>query len=186
MVQGVALARGVTDPARLAAAAGRLGDPRILFVDVKAETEGMLATYARATLFWALAGGVLVLGMLALSLGSIGRVLQVATPIGGALVVTLTVLTALGEALTLFHLASLLLLAGLAIDYSLFFARTGTDPDAAEDDTLGAVLNCTVSTLLTFGLLAFSATPVLHGIGLTVSVGVASAFLLANAMAPRA
>lgn len=186
MVQGVALARGVTDPTMLAAAAGRLGDPRILFVDVKAETEGMLATYARATLSWALAGGVLVLGMLALSLRSIPRVLQVATPIGGALVVTLAVLTALGEALTLFHLASLLLLAGLAIDYSLFFARTGPDPDAAEDDTLGAVLNCTVSTLLTFGLLAFSATPVLHGIGLTVSVGVASAFLLANAMAPRA
>ncbi len=57
----------------------------------------MLATYARATLTWALAGGVLVLGMLALSLGSIGRVLQVATPIGGALVVTLAVLTGAGR-----------------------------------------------------------------------------------------
>jgi predicted exporter len=32
-------------------------------------------------------------------------------------------LTLLGEALNLFHLASLLLLAGLAIDYALFLAR---------------------------------------------------------------
>ena len=184
-VQGAALAKGVTDPEALAEAIRRLGDDRILFVDVKAETEGVFATYARATLAWALAGGVLVLGLLALGLRSPARALRVAGPIGGALLVTLAVLTAAGEALTLFHLASLLLLGGLAIDYSLFLARAAADPGAAADDTQGAVLNCAVSTLLTFGLLAFCGTPVLHGIGLTVSVGVASAFLLACALAPR-
>ena len=42
-----------------------------------------------------------------------------------------------------------------------------------------------VTTLLTFGLLALCATPVLHATGLTVTVGVASAFLLACALAPR-
>lgn len=178
-VQGVALAQGVRDPAALAAVAQRLGDPRILFIDVKAETEGLLDAYGRATLLWALAGGVLVLGLLALGLRSPGRALRVAGPIGGSLLVTLAVLTLLGEALTLFHLASLLLLAGLAIDYSLFLAGDATD------DTVGAILNCAVSTLLTFGLLAFCQTPVLHGIGLTVSIGVASAFLLACALAPR-
>jgi len=184
-VQGVALAQGVTDPAALAAVAAQLDDPRILFVDVKAETEGVIAAYARVTLLWALAGGVLVLGLLALGLGGPVRALRTAGPIGGALLVTLAVLALTGEALTLFHLASLLLLAGLAIDYSLFLGRAATDPGAATDDTLGAVLNCAVSTLLTFGLLAFSGTPVLHGIGLTVSVGVASAFLLACALTPR-
>ncbi|MBL6077895.1 MMPL family transporter [Belnapia sp. T18] len=176
---GVALAQDVRDTAALAAVAQRLGDPRILFIDVKAETEGLLDAYGQATLLWALAGGVLVLGLLALGLRSPGRALRVAGPIGGALLVTLAALTLLGEALTLFHLASLLLLAGLAIDYSLFLAGDATD------DTMGAILNCAVSTLLTFGLLAFCGTPVLHGIGLTVSLGVASAFLLACAMAPR-
>lgn len=187
-VQGVALAQGVADPQALAAAAvARLGgDPAILFVDVKAETEGMLAAYGRATLLWALAGGGLVLLLLALGLGSARGALRVAGPIGGALLVTLAALAAAGEALTLFHLAALLLLAGLAIDYSLFLARSGSEPDpAAADATLGAVLNCAVSTLLTFGLLAFCGTPVLHGIGLTVSAGVASAFLLACALSPR-
>ena len=44
----------------------------------------------------------------------------------------------------------------------------------------------TTAALLTFGLLALCQTPVLHGIGLTVTVGVAAAFLLAVALAPRA
>jgi predicted exporter len=41
-----------------------------------------------------------------------------------------------------------------------------------------------VTTLLTFGLLALCRTPVLHAMGLTVSLGVAAAFLLACALAP--
>jgi predicted exporter len=97
-------------------------------------------------------------------------------------VVTLAVLTALGQALNLFHLASLLLLAGVGIDYSLFLGRSaGADPEDASR-SLGAVLTCAVCTLLTFGLLAFCDTPILHGIGLTVSIGVATAFLLSCAL----
>jgi predicted exporter len=42
-----------------------------------------------------------------------------------------------------------------------------------------------VTTLLTFGLLALCRTPVLHATGLTVTIGVACAFLLACALAPR-
>ena len=184
MVRGVALAQGVRDPAALAAAVAALGDPLILLVDVKAETEGLLAAYGRATLLWALAGGGVALGLLALGLGGLAAALRVAAPIGGALLVTLAALAALGEALTLFHLASLLLLAGLAIDYSLFLARA-PDPGSHAEVALGAVLNCAVCTLLTFGLLSLCGTPVLRGIGLTVTCGVASAFLLACMLAPR-
>jgi predicted exporter len=43
-----------------------------------------------------------------------------------------------------------------------------------------------MSTLLTFGLLALCDTPILHGIGLTVAVGVAAAFLLACALSAPA
>ena len=107
---------------------------------------------------------------------------RVAGPIGGAVLVTLAVLALLGEALSLFHLAALLLLAGLAIDYALFLAAGGR---GGWTRTTGAVLTCAVSTLLTFGLLSLSETPVLHGIGLTVATGVAAAFLLACAFTPR-
>ena len=61
----------------------------------------------------------------------------------------------------------------------MVLGRSSAAADAEEARrSLGAVLNCAVCTLLTFGLLAFCGTPVLHGIGLTVAVGVAAAFLL--------
>ena len=181
-VWGIAPATGVADPRALEVAATGLGLHSVLFLDVKLEMERLLADYSGATLAWALAGGVAVLGLLALGLRSPMRALAVAGPIGGAVLVTLAVLALLGEALSLFHLAALLLLAGLAIDYALFLAAGG----AADDATTGAVLTCAISTLLTFGMLSLSETPVLHGIGLTVATGVAAAFLLACAFSPRA
>ncbi|GGC66003.1 membrane protein [Siccirubricoccus deserti] len=184
-IWGIAPATGVTDPVALEAAAAGLGLPGVLFLDVKLELERLLAAYGRATLGWALAGAAVVLGLLVLGLGRFGRTLAVAAPIGGAVLITLAVLTLLGEALSLFHLAALLLLAGLAIDYALFLAAGREAPGkATEDANLGAVLTCAVSTLLTFGMLSLSETPVLHGIGLTVTIGVAAAFLLACAFSP--
>ncbi len=180
--QGLAVATGVSDPAALAAAVASLRDPSVLFLDTKAETEGLLDAYARSTALWALGGGALVLLLLAAGLGGSRPALMAAAPIAGAVVVVLAALAALGQALNLFHLASLLLLAGVAIDYSLFLGRSsGADPEEARR-SLGAVFNCAVCTLLTFGLLAFCATPVLHGIGLTVSMGVLAAFLLSCAL----
>jgi predicted exporter len=178
-------ATGVTDPLALEAAAAVLGVPGVLFFDVKLEMERLLADYGRATLGWVLVGGMVVFGLLGLGLRSFWRAMAVAVPIGGAVVITLAVLTLMGEAVSLFHLAALLLPAGLAIDYSLFLAGSyAKHGETSDDATLGAVLNCAVSTLLTFGLLSLCETPVLHGIGLTVTTGVAAAFLLACALAP--
>ncbi|MFC7543334.1 hypothetical protein ACFQU2_33030 [Siccirubricoccus deserti] len=59
-----------------------------------------------------------------------------AAPIGGAVLITLAVLTLLGEALSLFHLAALLLLAGLAIDYALFLAAGREAPGKATEDAI--------------------------------------------------
>ncbi len=184
-VWGIATATGVTDPLALERTVAELGLPGVLFLDVKVEMERLLADYGRSTLLWALAGGVVVLGLLALGLRSVAAALRVAAPIAGALVVAVAGLTSAGEALSLFHLAALLLLAGLAIDYSLFLAGSDRADAGAADDRSGAVLSCAVSTLLTFGLLSLCQTPLLHGIGLTVAIGVSAAFLLACALAPR-
>ena len=182
--QGLAVATGVADPAALAAAVAALDDPGILFVDTKGETEALLADYARATVAWAAAGAVLVLALFAWALGGLGTALRIAAPVGGALVVTLAALAATGQALTLFHLASLLLLAAVGIDYSLFLrSSAGVAPNTA-GAAMGAVLTCAVCTLLTFGLLALCGTPVLAGIGFTVATGVAAAFLLSAASVP--
>ncbi|WP_431280924.1 MMPL family transporter [Humitalea sp. 24SJ18S-53] len=187
-VWGIGPATGVGDPVALEAAAAALGLPGVLFLDVKLEMERLLDDYGQSTMGWGLAGAVLVLALLMAGLRGMRRGLGIAAPIGGAVIVSLAVLTLAGEAISLFHMASLLLLAGLAIDYSLFLAQNSGKQNgdvSPNDDSIGAVLNCAMSTLLTFGLLAFCETPVLHGIGLTVAAGVVAAFLLACAMSPR-
>ncbi|MDB5411831.1 MAG: hypothetical protein JWR10_166 [Rubritepida sp.] len=187
-VWGIAPATGVGNALALEAAASALAVPGVMFLDVKLEMERLLAEYSRSTMLWALAGVALVLALLVAGLRGFRRGLAVAAPIAGAVLVTLSVLALAGEAISLFHLAALLLLAGLAIDYSLFIAQNGPNASShglPEDDRLGAVLTCAIATLLTFGMLSLCETPVLHGIGLTVAVGVVAAFLLACAMLPK-
>ncbi|MBB5694259.1 MMPL family transporter [Muricoccus pecuniae] len=181
---GLGLLAGARDPAAVRAAVAGLRDPAVLFVDVKGETEGMIAATTRGALLWCGVGAAAVLGLLALGLGGIRAALLRVAPIAGAVLVTLAALSALGERLTPFHLAALLLMAGVGLDYALFLGRREADPEASAR-TLSAVLTCTVTTLLTFGMLALCETPVLRGIGLTVSVGVAAAFGLALLLVPK-
>ena len=80
--------------------------------------------------------------------------------------------------LNLFHLVSLVLAAGLGLDYALFFEHAGDDRDE-QLRTLHAVIVCSLTTLLVFSLLALSSTPVLRAIGGTVALGVVFNFVLA-------
>jgi predicted exporter len=191
--QGLVVPSAIADPAALSRALAALRDPAILPVEIKAETEGMIALVMRQALRWAAVGALAVLlllvAVLSRGLGGLRpglrAALRTAAPVAGALLVTLAALAALGESITPFHLAALLLSAGVGMDYALFLGRADAADPAEASRLLGSVLNCTIATLLTFGLLAFCATPVLHGIGLTVAIGVAAAFLLALAQAPR-
>ncbi|WP_424136193.1 MMPL family transporter [Roseomonas chloroacetimidivorans] len=182
--RGLGLLAGVRDAEAVRSAVAGLQDPAILFVDVKGETEEMIAATTRGALIWCGVGAVAVLVLLGAGLHGIGPAFHSLAPIAGAVVIVLASLSALGERLTPFHLAALLLMAGVGIDYALFLARRENDAEEAAR-TMAAVLTCAVSTLLTFGLLALCETPVLRGIGLTVSIGVAAAFGLAMTLAPR-
>ncbi|MBR0665399.1 MMPL family transporter [Roseomonas hellenica] len=177
------LPAGVTDPAALRAAL----PPEALLVEVKPEMTRLLDTASLHAAWAAGLGVLLVLALLAMGLRSVRRALRTAAPIGGALLLTLAALALLGERLNLFHLAALLLLAGVGMDYALFMGRLLFRSNDAEEDArvLAAVLNCMLTTLLTFGLLAFCATPVLRSTGLTVALGVVFAFLLAATLVPR-
>jgi predicted exporter len=90
----------------------------------------------------------------------------------------ITVLRAAGVSLNLFHLISLILAAGLGLDYALFFEHSAADAGERRR-TLHAVLVCAISTLLVFAMLALSSTPILRAIGVTVAIGVLSNFFLA-------
>jgi predicted exporter len=101
-------------------------------------------------------------------------------PILIAIGLTSTLLGAMGERLSLFHLIALLLTAGIGIDYSLFFHH-GENQETQRLHIMHALLVCAASTVTVFGMLAASPIPVLHSIGITVTTGAPLCFLLALA-----
>jgi len=161
--------RGVTDLALLRAALEGTGE---VFVDVRTELEGILAAF-RARAGWLVGGtGAVMLLALWVGLRRPARVLRVVAAVVAAQTVTLALLTAAGVRLSSIHLASLLLAGGVGLDYALFMAREGLDMEERAR-TLRTLITCNVMTLLTFGLLATCATPILRDIGVTIALGAA-------------
>jgi predicted exporter len=185
--QALVVPTGLRDTDALRASLAELSLPGLLMVEVKPETQSLVDAATARALLWCGVGAALVLALLALSLRGLRPALQTATPLAGAVLLTLAALSLIGEKFNLFHLVSLLLLAGVGMDYALFIARSADEPLEERARALGSVVNCTFTTLLTFGLLAFCTTPVLRSIGLTVAIGIACAATLAATLvaAPR-
>lgn len=79
---------------------------------------------------------------------------------------TLAVLGYSGHTVSLFTAAACVLLLGLGIDYGIFLTAGGSS-----SRSLCAISFAALTTLLSFGLLAFSQTPALQSFGLTVAIG---------------
>ncbi|MGH8183493.1 MAG: hypothetical protein ACREPH_07530 [Rhodanobacteraceae bacterium] len=175
---------GVYDPAAFAALAKDSGGA-VHLLDLKASTESLIVAYRHRILVALGIAALLLCVAVTLALRSLRRALHVLGPMTLATLLVLVVLRVAGIPLSLFHLVSLTLAAGLGLHYALFFERrTG---DAQEDlRTLHATLVCVASALLVFGVLALSSVPVLRAIGLTVALGVAFHFTLSVLMAPAA
>ena len=180
----VAPLRGVADRRQLATTVEQWGEASVRYVDLKEESNRLMTAYRDRTLQllgWGLAAIAFTLTVGLRSLMLVGRVLA---PIGCALIVVAAVLRGLGEPLSLFHVATFLLVIGLGLDYALFFNRAeGTEDDRAR--TRFGLLVCGTTTILVFGVLAFSTIPVLHAIGLTAACGSLSCLAFAALMARR-
>jgi len=163
-----------------AAALGR----EVPLLDLKAESERLLAGYRLEALRLSALGMAAIVLALGIGLRQGRAVLQVALPVVLGLAITGAILQLAGERLTVFHLIAMLLVMGISLNYSLFFDRTAEDPGERRR-TLFALLVTCATTLLTFGTVAWSSNPVLHAIGLTVSVGALMAFAASAALARR-
>ncbi len=195
--QGPIALQGVRNPARLAVALaaggvltdgvathgeadpGLVGSPAAarnaaIYVDMRAELSHILSGYTARAWRWLGWSGVLVLAALALGLHAPARVLRVLGSVVAAMLVTVAVLTLLGTRLSLIHLVALQLVAGVGLDYALFFARRQLDAEERAR-TLRTLVTCNAMTLLTFGMLAACQTPLLRDIGMTVACGAVSA-----------
>jgi predicted exporter len=152
--------------------------PGVTLLDTKNASETLVANQ-RSEILWSLAvAGLLLIGVVAISLRKASRIGRVLAPMALTTVLIIGILQAGGVSLTLFHLIALILAAGLGLDYALFFEHAADDR-VEQRRTLHALLVCSASTLMVFALLASSSLPVLRAIGLTVSLGVISNFILA-------
>jgi predicted exporter len=179
---GLATLSGVNDPAAFDALTKTTGGT-VHLLDLKGSTESLVEAYRHRILIALGIAALLLCIAVTLALRGPRRALHVLGPMTLATLLVLVVLRACGISLSLFHLVSLTLAAGLGLHYALFFERrTG---DEREDlRTLHATLVCVASALLVFGVLALSSVPVLRAIGLTVALGVAFHFTLSVLMAP--
>jgi len=169
--QGPVVLQGAHDPARLAAA---FAGQDAIYVDMRAELGGILSGYTARAWHWLGWSALAVLVVLAAGLRDPVRVARVLGAVGAALLATVAGLTAAGVKLSLIHLVALQLVAGVGLDYALFFARRQLDAEERAR-TLRTLVTCNGMTLLTFGLLAACQTPLLRDIGVTVAAGALAA-----------
>ena len=92
-----------------------------------------------------------------------------------AVLLTLACLGLVGSSISLFHALAFILVLGIGIDYSLFFAEA----KHSNSGVMMAIFMSACSTLLAFGLLALSQTHAIHFFGLTLLFGISFAFVLA-------
>ncbi|MGO1541888.1 MAG: MMPL family transporter [Luteimonas sp.] len=180
-VTALATLGGLEDPTAVAAVVEEAG-ARLL--DLKAVSESLVQAWRGQVLAALALAALLLVATVWVALRSPRRVMRVVVPMAFTLLLTLAILRGFGVELTLFHLVSLVLGAGLGLDYALFFERAGSDR-REQLRTLHAIVVCGSMTALVFGLLALSSIPVLRAIGLTVTIGVVGNFILALLIARR-
>lgn len=161
---------GVTDTGKLAHDLAAVAESNSQVVDLKQISSDMVDGFRRAALTQAGWGAGLILILLIVGLRSAKRALRVALPAGAALILTVALLVFAGEQLSVFHLVALLLVLGIGLNYALFFERVAAD-EIERSRTRLSLAVCSTSTIVTFGFLAMSTTPVLHAIGSTVALG---------------
>ena len=95
---------------------------------------------------------------------------MVVAPLAAAVVVTFAILRLGDHTLSIFNLFGVLLVVAIGSNYCLFFDRHRADPDGMPR-VLASLLLANGCTVMGFGVLALSHTPVLHDLGMPVAIG---------------
>lgn len=152
------------------------------FVDLKVESDRLYGSYLGEAILQSAAGVAAILLLLSFSLRSAARVLRVALPLVAAVLVVVAGLALAGVKLHIMHLVGLLLIVAVGSNYALFFdnvdRRQGLAPRM-----LASLLLANITTVIGFGLLAFSSVPVLNAIGASVGPGAVLALIFSAVLA---
>lgn len=148
------------------------------FVDRVANISLLLANYRQQLTQWLILAYGLVLTLTTLRYGR--QAWRVVSAPALASLAVLSLLQISGSPITVFHGLALLLVLGIGLDASIFLQDSDNSPY-----TWLAVTLSSLTTLLAFGLLALSSTPVLHYFGVTVLLGIICVWLLAPCFVTR-
>jgi predicted exporter len=171
--------RGVSDAQALAGAVAGFGQQQLVFLDLKAESDLLLATYLHEALTLSTAGTLVIVVLLSVSLRSVRRTVAVLLPLAVAMTCTAALLLTATGRLSIFNLFGLLLVAAVGSNYCLFFeSNVPNGHDQAIPRIIASLVLADLCTVIGFGILSLSAIPVLHGIGLTVAIGACLSLLL--------
>ena len=177
--------RGVAHPDLLAAQIASFGESHLLLLDLKTESDRLLATYLHEALTLSLVGCLVIVALLSVSLRSARRIAAVCLPLGAAVICTAASLLVGNGVLSVFNLFGLLLVVAVGSNYCLFFERQDPD-DPSRERMVASLMLANLCTVIGFGILSFSGFPVLHGIGSTVAIGAFLCLLFgATVNAPR-
>ncbi|MCZ6798653.1 MAG: MMPL family transporter [Gammaproteobacteria bacterium] len=149
--------------------------PGVVFVDQVQNISDLMGKYRVQVVTWIILAYLFVL--IALVMRYKRQVWRIVMPPLLASVITLAILVQLEQGINLFHMMALILVLGIGLDMGIFLMETDEAPH-----TWLAVSLSTFTSLLAFGLLALSDTPVLHHFGLTVAMGLTLVWLFAPLM----
>lgn len=161
-----------------------LADSGALFIDLKGEFDTLYGEYIDEAIKLSLAGFIAIVVVMAFVQRSALRLTSVMLPLVMAVVVVIAGLHLFGVRLHLLHLVGMLLTVAVGSNYALFFDRLALGEEL-DDETLLSIGVASTTTVIGFGVLAWSSVPVLHAIGVTVGPGAVLALVLSAAFAVR-
>ncbi|WP_426617343.1 MMPL family transporter [Raoultella sp. R2A007] len=168
---------GVKESAALQALSEK--QPGVAWVDRKSTFDGLFALYRH------ILTGLLAVALAVIACGAILRLgwrsgLKSLVPSVLSLGCGLAALSLSGHSVNLFSLLALVLVLGIGINYTLFFSN----PRGTPLTSLLAIILAMMTTLLTLGMLVFSATQAISSFGIVLVSGIFTAFLLSPMAMP--
>lgn len=135
--------------------------------------------YQRRTLLQLSLGAAAIFLLLLKRYRSARNTIAVLAPSLLAALVTVSVLTLTGRGIDLVTLTAMLFVVSMGDDYGIFLvdALESTDARQLSAALLGVLIAC-ATTLVGFGLLAFSEHPVLSALGITAASGITASMIL--------
>ena len=171
MLGSMVLLKGLNDPA-VTKSLATLATAHVRWIDKPAEISVLFGRY-RVLLSWVLLAAYVATTLL-LYPRYRRNTWRVLLPPAAASLLTIALFGLFNQPLQLLNLVGFLLILGMGVDYGIFLQENPQDRRGRLGISLAAV-----TTLLSFGLLALSATPALKSFGLTMLLGVTLVWLLA-------